>query len=210
MIAGTFFADGNGNVTTGLFDRNNGSVSGSGSFFNKLITGGSFKVGTDGRGSVTLSTISIAGPFSITFAFALNSAGTFAFLFESDDQNGAGDHVSGFMQPADSSKFNAASITGGYAMGLLGGTSAASRPRALLIAAVSAAGSDCGLSSNGNSVFINYNVGTVTPSPIPFACGSGGLSSIDATVGRISWWDVLKAPGMKYSTLLPMKIRRVS
>ena len=179
MIAGTFFADGNGNVTTGLFDRNNGS--GSGSFFNKLITGGNFKVGTDGRGSVTLST---AGPFSITFTFALNSAGTFAFLFESDDQNGAGNHVSGFMQPADSSKFNAASITGGYAMGLLGGTSAAGRPRALLIAAVSATGSDCGLSSNGNSVFINYNAGTITPSPIPFACGSGGLSSIDATMGR--------------------------
>jgi large repetitive protein len=184
MIAGTFFADGNGNVITGLFDRNNGSVSGSGSFFNKLITGGNFNVGTDGRGSVTLSTISIAGPFSITFTFALNATGTFAFLFESDDQNGAGNHVSGFMKAADSSKFNAASITGGYAMGLLGGTSAASRPRALLIAAVSATGSDCGLSSNGNSVFINYNAGTVTPSPIPFACGSGGLSSIDATMGR--------------------------
>lgn len=182
MIAGTFFADGHGNVTSGSLDRNN--VSGSGALFNKLITGGSFSVGTDGRGKVTLSTITMAGTVSITFTFALNSAGTFAFLFESDDQIGTGDHVSGFMKPADSSKFNAASITGGYAMGLLGGTSSASRPRALLIAAASASGSGCGLSSNGNSVFINYNVGTVTSSPIPFACGNGGLTTIDATTGR--------------------------
>jgi hypothetical protein len=160
MIAGSFIADGNGHVTSGSLDRNNVS----GGLFNHLITSGNFNVGADGRGNITLTTITIAGTVNITFTFALNSSGTFAFLFESDDQVGTGDHVSGFMQAADSSKFNAASITGGYAMGLLGGTSAASRPRALLMAAVSASGSGCGLTSNGDSVFINYNAGTVTPS----------------------------------------------
>ena len=180
MIAGSFIADGNGHVTSGSLDRNNVS----GGLFNHLITSGNFNVGADGRGNITLTTITIAGTANITFTFALNSSGTFAFLFESDDQVGTGDHVSGFMQAADSSKFNAASITGGYAMGLLGGTSAASRPRALLIAAVSASGSGCGLTSNGDSVFINYNAGTVTPSLLSFACGSGGLSTIDASTGR--------------------------
>jgi hypothetical protein len=184
MIAGTFFADGNGNVTNGLFDRNNATASGGGDLFNKLVAGGNFSVGGDGRGQVTLNTSTMAGPVSITFTFALNATGTFGFLFESDDQTGAGNHVSGFLQAADSSTFNAASFSGGYAMGLLGGTLAASRPRAVLIAAVSASGSDCGLSSNGNSVFINYNAGTVTPSPLPFSCASGGLSTIDSTTGR--------------------------
>jgi hypothetical protein len=179
MIAGSFVADGSGNITTGSLDRATITQG----LFNKLITG-NYNVGPDGRGTLTINTKAMAGPVSITFTFALNALGTFAYLFESDDQTGTGDHVSGFLESADPTKFNAASITGGYAMGLLGGTSASTNSRAFMLAAVSASGSDCGLASNGNSVFINYNSGNVSPTLLSFACGNGGLSTIDAGTGR--------------------------
>jgi hypothetical protein len=179
MIAGSFVADGAGNITTGSLDRATTTQG----LFNHLITG-TFSVGPDGRGTFTINTKVMAGPVSIKFTFALNSPGTFAYLFESDDQTGSGDHVSGFLQAADPAKFNAASITGGYAMGLLGGTSASANSRAFLLAAVSAGGSDCGIVSNGDSVFINYQAGSVSPSLLSFACGSGGLSTIDPATGR--------------------------
>ena len=179
MIAGSFVADGAGNITMGSLDR----ATTTHGLFNHFITG-TFNVGPDGRGTVTINTTQMAGPVSITFTFALNSTGTFGYLFESDDQTGGGDHVSGFLQAADPARFNAASITGGYALGLLGGTSAAANSRAFMLAAVSATGSDCGIASNGDSVFINYKSGTVSPTLLSFACGSGGLSTIDPATGR--------------------------
>jgi hypothetical protein len=179
MIAGSFVADGAGNITTGSLDRATTTQG----LFNHLITG-TFAVGPDGRGTLILNTKTMAGPVSIAFTFALNLPGTFGYLFESDDQTGSGDHVSGFLQAADPSKFNATSITGGYAMGLLGGTSSTTSSRALMLAAVSASGSDCGITSNGDSVFINYNSGTTTSTPLSFACGGGGLSTIDSATGR--------------------------
>ena len=179
MIAGSFVADGAGNITTGSLDR----ATTTHGLFNHLITG-NFNVGPDGRGTLTINTKQMAGPVSITFSFALNSTGTYGYLFESDDQTGSGDHVSGFLQEADPSKFNAASITGGYALGLLGGTSDSASSRAFMLAAVSASGSDCGIASDGASVFINYKSGTTTPTLLRFACGSGGLSTIDPATGR--------------------------
>jgi hypothetical protein len=179
MIAGSFVADGAGNITAGSLDR----ATTTHGLFNHLITG-NFNVGPDGRGTLTINTKQMAGPVSITFSFALNSTGTYGYLFESDDQTGSGDHVSGFLQEADPSKFNAASITGGYALGLLGGTSDSASSRAFMLAAVSASGSDCGIASDGASVFINYKSGTTTPTLLRFACGSGGLSTIDPATGR--------------------------
>jgi hypothetical protein len=179
MIAGSFVADGAGNITVGSLDR----ATTTHGLFNHLITG-NFNVGADGRGTLTINTKQMAGPVSITFSFALNSTGTYGYLFESDDQTGSGDHVSGFLQAADPSKFNAASITGGYALGLLGGTPSSGSSRAFMLAAVSASGSDCGFASNGDSVFINYKSGTTTPTPLSFACGNGGLSTIDRATGR--------------------------
>jgi hypothetical protein len=167
MIAGSFVADGAGNITTGSLDRPTTTHG----LFNHLITG-NFNVGPDGRGTLTINTKQMVGPVSITFSFALNSTGTYGYLFESDDQTGSGDHVSGFLQEADPSKFNAASITGGYALGLLGGTSDSASSRAFMLAAVSASGSDCGIASDGASVFINYKSGTTTPTLLTFACGS--------------------------------------
>jgi len=72
MIAGSFVADGAGNITTGSLDR----ATTTHGLFNHLITG-NFNVGPDGRGTLTINTKQMAGPVSITFSFALNSTGTY-------------------------------------------------------------------------------------------------------------------------------------
>jgi hypothetical protein len=53
-----------------------------------------------------------------------------------------------------------------------------------MLAGISTSGTDCGITSNGNSVFIIYNQGAVTTTPISFACTTGGLTTIDATTGH--------------------------
>jgi len=185
MIAGTFVADGNGNITDGVLDFNSDTLRA----FDVAITSGLYTIGNDGRGTVTLVTSttigSNGGNGTIKLTFALNAVGTFAFVFESDDTSatGTGNHGSGYMQLADATKFNAASITGGYALGLLGGTANPSRPRAAAIAAVTAGGGGCGLNSNGSSVFIIHDQGVVnnnSATPTTFICSGSGLATIDS------------------------------
>jgi len=197
MIAGTFTADGNNHITAGILDFNSVSLTRT----QVPITLGpptAYQVGQDGRGTITLGTSTpINGNGTIQFTFALNSTGTFAFLFESDDVStaGTGNHASGYMQVVDSTQFTAASISGGYALGLLGGTSSATRPRSSAIAAVSASGSGCGLTSNGNGVFINNGAGTPSTVTTSFTCGNGGLSTIDPSTGRGTVTIVLASAG---------------
>jgi len=186
MIAGTFTADGNNHITAGILDFNIGSQAPQTQV--PITTGPptTYQVGQDGRGTITLGTpTTINGTGTIQFTFELNSTGTFAFLFESDDVSttGTGNHASGYMQAADSTKFTSAAISGGYALGLLGGTSSATRPRSSAIAAVSASGTDCGLTSNGNSLWIN-DAGVPSSAPASFTCGGGGLTTIDPSTGR--------------------------
>jgi len=186
MTAATFTADGNGGVTDGRISFNSDSLQ----FDDMTVTpvaSTAWTVGADGRGSITLTTsTAINGSGKIKFTFALNAAGTFAFIFESDDTTGTGLHQSGYMQAADKTKFNAASISGGYALGLVGGDGAGSvgRPRAAMLAGISASGTDCGITSNGNSVFIIHDQGAFNASPISFVCTTGGLTTIDATTGH--------------------------
>jgi hypothetical protein len=189
MTAATFTADGNGGVTDGRISFNSDSLQ----FDDIAITpvvSTAWTVGADGRGSITFTTsTTINGSGKITFTFTLNAAGTFAFVFESDDTTGTGLHQSGYMQAADKTKFNAASITGGYALGLVGGDGAGSvgRPRAAMLAGISTSGTDCGIASNGNSVFIIHDQGTVnnnSTTPISFVCTTGGLTTVDATTGH--------------------------
>jgi hypothetical protein len=198
MIAGTFTADGNNHITAGILDFNSDNLT------QKQIpialgppTG--YQVGQDGRGTITLGTsTAINGTGKIQFTLALNSTGTFAFLFESDDvsMTGTGNHASGYLQAVDPTQFTASSISGGYALSLLGGTSSATRPRASAIAAVSASGFDCGLTSNGNSsLFINNGAGTPATVTTSFTCGNGGLTTIDPSTGRGTVTIVLTGAG---------------
>jgi hypothetical protein len=71
-MAGTFSADGNGNITTGVVDMNDPNFSGAVTAL--PITGGTYKVTADGRGTATLAAVT---PFanSIGLAFVLTTTG---------------------------------------------------------------------------------------------------------------------------------------
>ena len=124
---GSFTADGNGNITKGVVD-----VNGPNGFFPTLaITGGSYAVGPDHRGTATFNFL---GGGSRTIAFALGSLNgsnlaTAGRLIEFDYTTAVGGPVgSGAMYLQQSSAFALASIKGPYAFQLIGqGTFAGAR-----------------------------------------------------------------------------------
>lgn len=179
-LAGSFAANGSG-IVGGVVDMN----SFGGAAIAVPVTGGApsgVNVGSDGRGTLTLAT-SNATVGVRTFAFALDSTGTFATLIEFDDATptGTGRHASGFLQAQDSTTFNAAAISGNFAFGFHGGDNAGGRYGMLGLAVLGTTG--CGLNSNGSTTTTNDG-GSITRN-ISFICGtSTGLSAIDPSTGR--------------------------
>jgi hypothetical protein len=115
-IAGSFIADGKGNITAGIEDENGPS----GAASNVPFTG-TYNIGTDNRGAITIATANI----SRTYALALNSiSGGVAQkggIVEFDDSNGTnGRRGSGTIRLQDSNSFAQAKITGPYAFGFQG------------------------------------------------------------------------------------------
>jgi hypothetical protein len=117
-FAGSFTADGFGNITTGIEDINQPSgVDASVTFT------GTYVIGLDNRGTTTF-TNSLGG--KVTYAFAVgspNSSGvaTKARLIEFDDSTGTtGTRGSGVMRLQDTTAFSQSSITGPYAFGFIG------------------------------------------------------------------------------------------
>jgi hypothetical protein len=120
-IAGTFKADGKGNIVEGVGDFN---------FISSgfLATGrkftGTYSVGADDRGSMTLDDNQVSTGFSQTFAFALgsftNAIASKGSLIELD---GTDIWCSGVFAKQDPAAFSAAAISGGYAFGFSGTSS---------------------------------------------------------------------------------------
>jgi hypothetical protein len=75
--AGTFTADGNGNITTGEQDTN--SIS-SGSETNTPNLTGTYTLGSDGRGTITFTN----APSSPTYAFSIDATGSHGRMIEFD------------------------------------------------------------------------------------------------------------------------------
>ena len=118
LMAGSFAADGNGNITNGLEDLNHGT----GVF--ALTFTGSYSIGADGRGSM-----SITDSDSVTTNLRLVvSSNSKARVIEFDTfANGTG-----FFEKQDPSAFMDSALTGGYAfrfdgVGSTGAMSAAGR-----------------------------------------------------------------------------------
>lgn len=102
-LAGSMAMNGNGSITGGVGDFNNG-----GAVTNFTISGGSYTLLTDGRGSIMLNTT--AGNFTLNYAAVNHSK---AYLTRFDSGTAA---MGGTLDLQDSSKFSLASLIGNYAI----------------------------------------------------------------------------------------------
>src|SRR5207249_9711589 len=134
-IAGSFTADGKGNITEGIEDENGPT----GSTLTVPLTG-TYNVGSDNCGAFTITTAS----GSKTYALVLNSISSDvahkARFVEFDDTSGTkGQRGSGLLRLQDPSAFTLGSITGPYAFGFSGQDAAGNREA--IVGAFNASGS---------------------------------------------------------------------
>ena len=126
VTAGSFTADGTGNITGGSEDVNR--ASGAQTNLSIVAAGSSYTVGPDQRGCLTL--INSAGS-TTTFRFMLGGQNGAVFtrgrMIEFDDTSGNGTRGSGFFRLQDSTAFSNAGFTGRYAFGFTGRDSAGGR-----------------------------------------------------------------------------------
>jgi Fe-S cluster assembly iron-binding protein IscA len=121
QAAGSFTADGNGNVTGGTEDMN----SKSGPATDVAFTG-TYQVNEDNRGTLTIS----SSTESQTFRFALNSTATHGRLIEFDDSGVRG---SGVIEQQDTTAFTLTALDGPYVLSLTGKDNKGNRIGALSI-----------------------------------------------------------------------------
>jgi Putative Ig domain len=110
VAAGSFVADGQGNISSGITDINNTTTS----LLSQTFTGVYF-IGQDGLGTLTLN-MTTGG--SRTFALSMMANGN-ANIIEFDDSTGGGTRNSGMLLK-QSPPFSTALISGNYAFGLVG------------------------------------------------------------------------------------------
>src|SRR6266446_1574338 len=108
---GRFTADGAGNVTNGELDTNG---VGPGSQLTAIAFTGTYAIGADNRGVMTLNI-----PGGAKLAFAMMANGNAQFI-EFDASGGSGTIGSGTMEKADTTAYSTARITGDYAFGAAG------------------------------------------------------------------------------------------
>jgi len=109
VAAGSFVADGQGDISGGIMDVNDTT----GSFpVNQTFTG-TYSIGTNGLGFMTFK-IAQPGSGSRTFALSMTAAGN-ANIIEFDDSNGSGTRNSGVLL-----KQTISAPTGSYAFGFVG------------------------------------------------------------------------------------------
>ena len=103
-VAGVFTADGAGNLTNGILDLNPG---GGGTLSTGVTFTGAYSIGSDGRGTISLT--SMNPPYSFTGKLAVVSNG-YAYVMETDGNGlGYGDIQLNFPGP-----FNNSSVNGPY------------------------------------------------------------------------------------------------
>src|SRR6266481_7751933 len=108
---GRFTADGAGNVTNGELDTNG---VGPGSQLTALTFTGTYSIGADNRGVMSLNI-----PGGARLAFAMMANGNAQFI-EMDAAGGTGTIGSGTMEKVDATAYSTARIAGDYAFGAAG------------------------------------------------------------------------------------------
>ena len=110
-----FTADGNGNITGGVFDANGTGLASPVS--NTSITSGSYAVGSDGRGKLTLTSSLGTATYVIAVDQITSGIANGGYITEFDL---SGQTLTGTLALQNASAFTNASIAGGYAVGLSG------------------------------------------------------------------------------------------
>jgi hypothetical protein len=120
VAAGSFVADGHGNLANGIMDTNSPA-----SLQTSLGFNGQYLIGSGNLGTMTFN-ITSGGAGTRSFALALMANGN-AKLIEFDDVTGTGTRASGMLLKQNTTAFTDAAITGEYAFGFVGSDAQASR-----------------------------------------------------------------------------------
>lgn len=168
--AGSFVADGAGNITGGVEDLNHRSVAPQAGL---TINSGTYSVGADNRGTITF-TNSAGSTFSMAIAVG-NLVGGTAEKGSAVEFDSSGFLMSGVLELQNSASFLKQDITGSYAFGFTGSDMAGSR---LAVAGQFTANGAGGITGG---VFDADDSGTPTTAG---AIGSTGTYSVDTTTGR--------------------------
>lgn len=121
--AGSFAADGKGNITEGTEDQNGPS----GAALNVPFTG-TYNITSNNTGALTITTASGSKTYAVALSSISNSVAQKARFVEFDDTTGTGgQRGSGELRLQDTSTFSLSSITGPYAFGFSGQDSAGNR-----------------------------------------------------------------------------------
>jgi hypothetical protein len=118
VVAGSFVSDGHGNILPGGFEDANGST---GAQPTQEIASGSYTIGADNRGTLSLTTPSGTTVLAISVGDIQAGVATKARFIRFDDVSGANGHTgSGVILKQDNSIFALAAIKGSYAFGETG------------------------------------------------------------------------------------------
>jgi hypothetical protein len=193
-IAGSFTADGNGNIT-GIEDENgpNGAVL-------AVPLTGTYNIASNNTGAFSITTANGSKTYAVGLNSISNGVAQKARFIEFDDTTGTnGQRGSGFLRLQDTSAFSLGSITGPYAFGFSGQNATGSREA--IVGAFNANGS--GVISSG---IADQNVaGTATnpsltgtytaPSPgegrASIVLSPSGASSLNLTAYVVSTGELL-------------------
>jgi len=189
LAAGQFTADGAGNISSGSEDFNRVS----GTSINAALTG-TYALGTDGRGTITLiATNSVGQKLTTIYQLVLDSVGNARF-FENDTGNTTPPPLptrgEGIIKPQVGSGFSAASFNGNYAFAF-SGQDLTTAPAAL-VGVVHADGSSALTPGT-----VDYNDAGLYSAAVP---ASGNFSSSSAA-GRIVANLVFQIPSSAQLTL---------
>src|SRR5262249_46890933 len=120
VAAGSFAADGAGNITSGFYDVNR-SGTGPSTGLTFVVGSGLYSIGAHRRGCIAF-TDSAGGTLFLRCALSTLDTGvaTRGRIIEFDDLYGTGTRAEGFIARQDPASFSTAQIAGSYAFGLAG------------------------------------------------------------------------------------------
>ena len=178
VVAGSFVADGHGNISPGGFEDADGST---GAQPTQELSGGSYIIGADNRGSMSLTTSSGTTVLAISVGEIQAGVATKARFIRFDDVSGTNGHTgSGVILKQDPSIFALAAINGSYAFGETGSNLTNGNPE-----------SGVGfLNSDGNGNFtpaglVDLNDGGGTGPSLPLS-GTYQLTNETVSSGRLA------------------------
>ena len=180
---GSFTADGNGHITSGVTDLNGTGLAAATS---QTLTGGTFAVGSDNRGVLTLTTATGTATFVLAVNTVTAGVANGGYLSEFD---GTGQTLTGVLALQTPSAFTTSAITGGFAFGT-GGFAINSTSAALVHRSMAGEIQFNGTATPASAEYLSSSASTPTPNVptlLAFSTGTNGrgqLSFRSATGGN--------------------------